>query len=288
MSKAQKSKTPVVVEEVIYPESDGQPMAETDIHRDYMSSLIETLKDFYRDDPAVYISGNLFVYYVEGDTRKNVAPDVFVVRGVEKRLRRIYQIWKEGKGPDWVMEVTSEDTRWEDMDFKRKLYQRLGVKEYYLYDPTGDYLKDRLLGYRRVGNRYVPVRLPKGEDRVHSDVLSLDLVLESGRLRLYDPRQKQFLLTPDENAQARRQAEAERQREAQARRQAEAERQREAQARRQAEAERQREAQARRQVEAALRQAEEETVRLRAELERVQKQLNAPARGKPSQRGRKS
>jgi Uma2 family endonuclease len=229
MNKAQKSKAPVVDEEVIYPESDGQPMAETDIHRKYMSSLIETLEDFYRDDPAVYVSGNLFVYYVQGDTRKNVAPDVFVVRGVEKRLRRTYQIWKEGKAPDLVIEVTSEDTRWEDMDFKRKLYHRLGVKEYYLYDPTGDYLKDRFLGYRLVGNRYVPVRLPKGEDRLHSDVLGLHLVLEEGRLRLYDPQQKQFLLTPSEAAEA-------------------------------------------------YRRVEEENARLRAELERMQKRLKAPAR----------
>jgi Uma2 family endonuclease len=245
MSKASKTKAPVVFEEVIYPESDGQPMAETDLHRDYMSSLIEALKDFYRDDPTVYVSGNLFVYYVEGDARKNVAPDVFVVKGVEKKRRRIYQIWKEGKGPDLVIEVTSEDTRWEDMDFKQKLYHRLGVREYYLYDPTGDYLKDRLLGYRLVGNRYVSVRLRKGEDRMHSDVLGLDLVLDEGRLRLYDPRPRQFLLTPDENAQARRRAEAERRR-----------------------------------AEAALRQAEAETARLRAELERIHQQRKATTRAK--------
>jgi regulator of protease activity HflC (stomatin/prohibitin superfamily) len=159
------------------------------------------------------------------------------------------------------------------MDFKRKLYHRLGVKEYYLYDPTGDYLKDQLLGYRLVGTRYVPVRLPKGEDRVRSDVLNLDLVLESGRLRLYDPQRKQFLLPPDENAQARRQAETEREREAHARRQAETEREREAHARRQAEA--------------AVHQAEEEAARLRAELQRMQKQLKTPARGKRSQQHRK-
>jgi Uma2 family endonuclease len=274
MNKAQKSKAPVVFEEVIYPESDGEPMAETDIHRNYMIDVIKILEDFYRDDPRVYVSGNLFMYYVPGDTRKKVAPDVLVVKEVEKRLRRTYQIWKEGKAPDLVIEVTSEDTRWEDMDFKRKLYHRLGVKEYYLYDPTGDYLKDQLLGYRLVGTRYVPVRLPKGEDRLHSDVLNLDLVLESGQLRLYDPQQKQFLLTPDENAQARRQAETEREQEAHARRQAETEREQEAQARRQAEA--------------ALRQAEEETARLRAELERMQKQLRPTASGKPSRWRRKS
>jgi Uma2 family endonuclease len=218
------------------------------------------LKDFFRHDPNTYVSGNLFVYYVEGDTRKKVAPDVFVVQGPEKKRRRVYQIWKEGKAPDVVIEVTSEYTRWEDMDFKRKLYQRLGVKEYYLYDPTGDYLKDQFLGYRLVGNRYVPVRWPKGKDRVHSDVLGLDLVLEDGRLRLYDPQQKRFLLTPSEAAEAQRQAEAERAREAAARRQ----------------------------LEAALRRAEEENARLRAELERVHQQRRPTPRAKQGQKGKKS
>jgi Uma2 family endonuclease len=209
MSKSQKSKARPVFEEVIYPESDGKPMAETDIHCDYMIDLREALKDFFRDDPNVYVAGNLFVYYQEGDARKQVAPDVFVVQGVEKKLRRYYQIWKERKTPDVVIEITSDSTRWEDMDFKRKLYQRLGVKEYYLYDPTGDYLKDRFLGYRLVGNRYMPVRLPKGEDRIRSDVLGLDLVLESGRLRLYDPQGQRFLLTPSEATEAYRRAEEE-------------------------------------------------------------------------------
>lgn len=208
MGKSPKSKARPVFQEVIYPESDGKPMAETDIHIDCLIDLRETLKDFFRNDLNVYVAGNLFVYYQEGDARKQVAPDVFVVKGVEKKRRRYYQIWKEGKAPDAVIEVTSDSTRWEDMDVKRKLYQRLGIKEYYLYDPTGDYLKDRFLGYRLVGNRYVPVRLLEGENRVHSDVLGLDFVLESGRLRLYDPQNQRFLLTPGEATEAQRQAEA--------------------------------------------------------------------------------
>jgi len=208
-ARSEQTQARPVFQEVIYPESDGKPMAETDLHRECMIDLIKTLNDFYRHDPTAYISGNIFVYYQEGDARKQVAPDVLVVKGVEKKLRRYYQIWEEGKAPDVVIEVTSDSTRWEDMDFKRKLYQRLGVKEYYLYDPTGDYLKDHFLGYRLVGNRCVPIRLRKGKDRVHSDVLGLDLVLESGRLRLYDPQSQRFLLTPSEAAEAIRRAEEE-------------------------------------------------------------------------------
>jgi Uma2 family endonuclease len=259
MSKSPKSQARPFFEEVIYPESDGKPMAETDIHCDCMIDLREALKDFFRNEPDVYVAGNLFVYYQRGDTRRQVAPDVFVVKGVEKKKRRYYQIWKEGKAPDMVIEVTSDSTRWEDMDHKRKLYHQLGVKEYYLFDPTGDYLKDQLLGYRLVGNRYVPVRLPKGRDRLHSDVLGLDLVLEVEQLRLYDPQTQRFLLTPSEAAEARRQAEIERAREAQARQQAEAER----------------------------RRVEEENARLRAEMERMRKQLEATARAPRGKRSKK-
>ena len=102
--------------EVRYPESDGKPMAETDIHADLLIYLREALKDYFRDDPNVYVAGNLFVYYEEGNPEAVVAPDVFVVKGVPKRRRRIYQVWVEGKAPDVVFELTSESTRWEDVD----------------------------------------------------------------------------------------------------------------------------------------------------------------------------
>jgi Uma2 family endonuclease len=274
MSHSRKLEVSPVFEEVIYPESDGKPMAETDLHIDCLIDLRESLKDFFRNDPDVYVSGNIFVYYKEGDARKQVSPDVLVVKGVEKKRRRYYQIWKEGKAPDFVIEVTSDSTRREDTDFKKKLYQRLGVKEYYLYDPTGDYLKERLFGYRLVGNRYVAVRLPKGSDRLYSDVVGLDLVLVSDQLRLYDPGSRRFLLTPSEAAEARRQADAARQHAEDARRQADAARQHAEDARRQAED--------------AQRQTEQENARLRAELERVKKELRTKThpRRRPQSRKR--
>ena len=87
------------VAEVYYPESDGQPMAETDVHRDLMLDLIAMLREYFRDDPHVYISGNLFLYYQEGDPRRVVAPDVFVVKGIPGHQRRIYKLWEEGSPP---------------------------------------------------------------------------------------------------------------------------------------------------------------------------------------------
>src|SRR5690242_8495074 len=104
---------------VEYPTSDGKPMAETDLHRDDMIDLIETLKVHFAADPGVYVTGNLLLYYVEGDRRKHIAPDVFVVRGVPKLPPRdYYLLWEEGKGPDVVIELTSKTTRREDQHKK--------------------------------------------------------------------------------------------------------------------------------------------------------------------------
>src|SRR5436305_13190373 len=90
--------------EIEYPTSDGKPMAETDVHRQNMVDLIETLQDRYADDPDVYVSGNLLLFYNEGDRRTHVAPDVFMVRGVPKLPpRENYLVWEEGKAPDVVI-----------------------------------------------------------------------------------------------------------------------------------------------------------------------------------------
>ena len=77
---------------VHYPERDGKPMAESDLHRKEMARLIETLDAFLADRPDVYVSGNLLLYYEEGNPRASVAPDVFVVLGVPKRDWPIYKL----------------------------------------------------------------------------------------------------------------------------------------------------------------------------------------------------
>ena len=90
-----------------YRTSDGRLMAETDDHRELMAALIQTLKSRYAADPDVYVSGNLLVYYVPGNKRRRLAPDVFVVRGVPKHNRDYYLLWEEGKPPEVVIELTS-------------------------------------------------------------------------------------------------------------------------------------------------------------------------------------
>ena len=105
--------------EIEYPTGDGKPMAETDVHRDDMVDAIQMLKDHFADRLDVYVTGNLLLFYEEGDPRKHVAPDVFVVRGVEKKDRDHYLVWTEGKAPDLVIEITSKTTRREDQKKKK-------------------------------------------------------------------------------------------------------------------------------------------------------------------------
>src|SRR5438105_15062720 len=85
-----------------YPESDGKPMAETDVHRHWMVWIIEILQFFFRG-MQVYVSGNLLIYYQRGDPKKRVAPDVFVVKECQQRLRRVFKIWEDGKGPSCAL-----------------------------------------------------------------------------------------------------------------------------------------------------------------------------------------
>jgi Uma2 family endonuclease len=191
-----------------YPTSDGKPMAETDWHRELMVTLIQILKIYYSGVPLVYVSGNLLVFYVPGNKRRHVSPDVFVVKGVPGHNRPNYLVWEE-KTLDLVIELTSSSTRSEDVKKKFQLYQDvLKVKEYFLFDPRLDYLDPPLLGYRLVRGKYQPIRPVHG--RLPSKVLGLHLERDGDQLRLFDPATGQWLPTPQETAiqaEARRQAE---------------------------------------------------------------------------------
>jgi len=193
---------PIAVE---YPASDGKPMAETDVHRQLMSDLIFELSNFFKDEADVYVSGNLLLYYVEGNPGKRVAPDVFVARGVAKGARRVYKLWEEQAVPDVVIELSSRQTWREDVDEKFELYQKLGIKEYFLFDPEYDYLIDSLVGYRLEEGRYSPIKVKSGRALIES--LGLELVDTGETLRIFDPRSGLTLQTPEEHAEASLRAE---------------------------------------------------------------------------------
>jgi Uma2 family endonuclease len=277
------------VDEDYYPETDGAPMAETDYQRGPLIYAVNALDFHFANDPQVYVSGDLLIYYEQGNNEVSVAPDVFVVFGVPKRQRPTYKMWEEGKGPDVVIEITSRSTRRRDEYEKPSIYYRMGVQEYFQYDPTGDYLTPALRGRRMgiPGGGYEPIPPLShngGVLALPSRVLHLELHLEGQRLRLYDPVAKSYLLPYDEAEAGRRhaiaatqaaeaareraEAKAQRaeeaaQREAKARRAAEAEVQREAEERKRAEEKAQAEAEARKQAEDQIKALEEELQRLR-------------------------
>jgi Uma2 family endonuclease len=223
-------------------------MAETDVHRDQMIELLNCLKAYFRADPQVYVTGNIFLYYLdEAGERQSVSPDIFVVRGVEKKERRIYKLEAEGKGPDMVIELTSLSTKVEDLGNKKVIYANMGVREYFIFDPLSEWMPSQLRGFRLKGSEYLPMT----GRRLRSHVLGLELALEEGRLRLYDSKTRQRLLTYEEVESARQAAEAKAHAEAAARQTAEA----------------------KAHAEAAARQtAEAELARLREELAQLQKQ----------------
>jgi Uma2 family endonuclease len=197
--------------EILYPHSDGQLMAESDAARDYLVYGVEALEIYFQDQKDVYVSGNVFVYYKKGIPSAVVAPDVFVVFGVERKKRKSFKVWEEGnKVPSFILEITSETTQEVDEEEKPLKYSRLGVQEYFQYDPTADYLNPQLKGQRLVADRYqpiVPQLLPDGVLSIHSEVLGLDLRLIAGELRFYNSRTGKKLLNHKETEQARQQAE---------------------------------------------------------------------------------
>ncbi len=181
---------------VAYPESDGKPMAETEAHRDLMIDFILILKDYFENQEDVCVSGNMLMYYEEGNPKKVVAPDVFVTFGVEKKQRRTYRTWEEGHTPDFVLEVASPSTFKKDIGQKKDIYASvLAVKEYYIYDPLGQIVPS-FIGYQLIDGEYKEITLV--DERLTSEVLGLELGEIEDKLRLYNPKSSQWLLTPAE------------------------------------------------------------------------------------------
>ena len=190
-------------------------MAETPIHIDQMSDLYFALDWHFRDDPNVYLARNMLFYYVEGNSKKSISPDVFFVRGIPKQTRRTYLLWEEGVAPQVVFEITSRSTKREDTHKKPAIYGEIGVQEYYLFDPTEEYLKGGpFVAYHWHDGEFVKQEMTS--NRIYSPNLDLDLVVHEGWLRLFDPRTLTLLRTPAEEADGRERAES-------AREQAEAE-----------------------------------------------------------------
>ena len=196
---------------VVYPSSDGQPMAETQIHGECMMYVTYALRRYFpkRGREDVYVGSNNFLYYERGNPRAVVAPDVYVVLGAPASPPRdTYMLWNEPKGPDFVLEVTSASTRHNDERRKRDVYAALGVREYFLYDPRAEYLAPPLQGFRLHGGAYRPLpavtALSNRGVSIASEMLGLELRddRDARMVRLHDRSAGEDLPTYEE-AEAR-------------------------------------------------------------------------------------
>ena len=173
---------------IIYPDSDGKPMAENTLQYDWIVKITGGLRRLFAKDPNVFVAGDLFWYPVEGHPEIRVAPDTLVVFGRPPGHRGSYRQWEEGGiAPQVVFEVLSPGNRFGEMSAKFDFYRRHGVEEYYLYDPDPDGLE--LSGFLRRGDDLVEIPTMHGHVSPRLNVKFE--MLEEG-LRLLGPDGRPF------------------------------------------------------------------------------------------------
>ena len=178
-----------VDDDAFYPCSDGRPMAENMWQG---NAIIATVGDVRMAHPGALVAADIFVYSERGNTNWKRAPDVLVALGLGAHERMSYLVWREGKPPDWVLEVASPGTKEKDLGEKRDDYAAMGVPEYWLFDPKGGQFPrgmPRLQGFELVRGAYRPIapRVEGGIAAIRSEVLGLDVRREGKLLRFRDP-----------------------------------------------------------------------------------------------------
>ena len=174
------------VKPIYYPESDGEPIAETGIHVHAIMCFYGWLYAIFHKTSDIWVAANMFMYYKKGDPKRRKAPDVMVVKGVENRFRRVFKIWEEKAVPAVIFEFTSKGTIDEDTVVKSSLYASLGIKEYFLFDPEADYLDQQFIGYRLHEGEYEKIEADQ-DGVIHSQELDLRLKPVGKLLRVFNP-----------------------------------------------------------------------------------------------------
>lgn len=195
-----------ISEDALYPETDGMPVGEPEWHIVALMYLLEVLRLHFAQVPEVYVAGDMFLYYEQGNPQAAVAPDVMVIRGVDKSPRAFYKVWQEKQVPCCIVEITSQSSRLDDLGTKRALYALLGVPEYFVFDPCGDVLDPPLVRFR-LSERGEYER--EDGQTLDSAALGLRFSVEEGRIRAYDLATGERLRDLEEERMAREAAEAE-------------------------------------------------------------------------------
>ncbi|NER28518.1 MAG: Uma2 family endonuclease [Symploca sp. SIO1C4] len=200
-------------QEVIYPDSDGQPMADNTKQFNSIVKIKENLEILFANEANVFVAGDLLWYPVEGDNKIRKAPDVMVIFGRPKGDRGSYQQWLEDNiAPQVVFEILSPGNTLKEMAEKLEFYDQYGVEEYYLYDPD----KIDFNGWLRSDNR---LKVINPVESWVSPRLGVRFELTEAELEIYRPDGNIFLTSTElaqQAQQAQQQAQQERQRAEQA------------------------------------------------------------------------
>ncbi len=179
----------ITPQSIDYPSGDGTPVAETFDHLYVILITIEVLRQYLEDIQACVL-GNQFLYYSQGFPCLKCAPDVMVIFNVEPGSRDNYKIWEEGEIPRVVFEMTSPGTRDKDEGFKKDLYAQIGIEEYWQFDPKGQWIEEKLRGYRLVDETYVLIATSE------SQALALRLEVSGALISFYRLDNGEKLLIP--------------------------------------------------------------------------------------------
>jgi Uma2 family endonuclease len=174
--------------DLLYPDSDGQPMADNTEQYEWIVKIKENLEILFADNPQVFIAGDLLWYPVRDRSISGpAAPDVMVAFGRPKGRRSSYKQWEEDNiAPQVVFEILSPCNGQDEMDYKRQFYQRFGVEEYYCYDPPNATLQ----GWLRCGDSFQPILSLNGWI---SPRLGIRFETPGNQLEIYRPDGEKFL-----------------------------------------------------------------------------------------------
>ena len=183
---------------IYYPETDESIMPEGALHFLLSVRLTAALLAFFSDRNDVNVFGNIMFYYEKGDVKKVVSPDLMICFGLEAMPTRVYKLWEEKVVPAVVIEFASESTWFKDVSTKVALYQKLGIAEYFVFDPEYKNLPQPLVAFQLVDGVFVEREIV--DNRVYCEALGLELVDTGETLRLFNPKTNEFLMTPEEMA----------------------------------------------------------------------------------------
>lgn len=198
---------PVEYDEDGYPYSDGHFEMEGDFHSGPLRAVLDALRAIFDGRDDMYFAADMGLFFEKGNRRAVVVPDLVVVFGTAKRSRNSLKLWEEPKAPDFVMEVISEDSLRNDMEYKPPLYAALGVTEYWTFDSLGR-IPTPIIA-RRLNDAGTYDAIPQAPDGTyHSDALGFDLRADPSGLSVRDAATGESVFDPGTLTRLRRAAQA--------------------------------------------------------------------------------